>query len=84
MNPCGNFPKNSFFFVVSVAKPKKNRRLCLYICVGEFCPVFWQFLHEHSVDSDEAMQRGDEALNASLLQFLSIGKRFIATISSQR
>jgi hypothetical protein len=32
----------------------------------------------YSVDSDEAMKRGDEALNASLLQFLSIVKRFIA------
>jgi hypothetical protein len=36
------------------------------------------------VDSEEAMKRGNEALNASSLQFLSIVKRFIATISSQR
>jgi hypothetical protein len=32
-----------------------------------------------SVDSDEAMKRGDEALNISLLQFLSIVKRLIAS-----
>jgi hypothetical protein len=36
----------------------------------------------YSVDSDEAMKRGDEALNASSLQFLSIVKRFITTIFS--
>jgi hypothetical protein len=32
---------------------------------GDFCMDF------KSVDSDEAMKRGDEALNASLLQFFS-------------
>jgi hypothetical protein len=31
------------------------------------------------VDSDEAMKRGDDALNASSLQFLRSVKRFIAT-----
>jgi hypothetical protein len=31
-----------------------------------------------------AMKRGDEVLNASSLQFLSIVKRFMATIFSQR
>jgi hypothetical protein len=40
---------------------------------GDFC------LDLYSVDSDEAMKRGDEALNASSLQFLSIIKRFIAS-----
>jgi hypothetical protein len=34
----------------------------------------------YSVDSKEARKRGDEALNASLLQFLSSFKCFIATI----
>jgi hypothetical protein len=34
----------------------------------------------YSVDSDEAMKQGDEALNASSLQFFSIIKRFITTI----
>jgi hypothetical protein len=33
-----------------------------------------------SVDSDEAMKRGNEVLTASSLQFLCIVKRFIATI----
>jgi hypothetical protein len=32
------------------------------------------FIDLYSVDSDEAMKRGDEALSASLLQFLSIIK----------
>jgi hypothetical protein len=37
-------------------------------------------MNPYSVDSDEAMKRGDEALNASLLQFLRSAKHFIATI----
>jgi hypothetical protein len=34
----------------------------------------------YSVDSDEAMKRGNEALNASPLQFISSVKQFIAII----
>jgi hypothetical protein len=34
----------------------------------------------YSIDSDEAMKRGDEALNASSLQFLSSVKGFIASV----
>jgi hypothetical protein len=45
-----------------------------------FALFFDEFYMEiYSVDSDEAMKRGDEALNASSLQFLSIVKRFIAS-----
>jgi hypothetical protein len=33
----------------------------------------------YSVDSNEAMKQGDEALNTSSLQFLSSVKRFIAS-----
>jgi hypothetical protein len=40
---------------------------------GDFCTDLY------CVDSDEAMKRGDEALNASSLQFLSIVKRFLAS-----
>jgi hypothetical protein len=41
----------------------------------------WQFLlNSHSVDSDEAMKRGDEVLNASSLEFLRKLKLFIAMI----
>ncbi len=36
--------------------------------VGEICRH--QSMTSHNVDSDEAMKRGDEALNASSLQFL--------------
>jgi hypothetical protein len=45
-------------------------------------PTFflWQFLHEFNfVDSDEAMKRGDEVLNASVLQFVRNVQRFIAS-----
>jgi hypothetical protein len=34
----------------------------------------------YSVDSDEAMKRGDEALNTSSLQFLSSIKHYIASL----
>ncbi len=33
----------------------------------------------YSVDSDEVIEHGNEALNASLLQFLNSVKRFIAS-----
>jgi hypothetical protein len=41
---------------------------------GNFC------MNSYSVDSDEVMKRGYEALNASLLQFLRSVKRFIALL----
>jgi hypothetical protein len=41
-------------------------------------------MNSHNVDSDEAMKRGDEALNATSLQFLRSVKRFITTIFTQR
>jgi hypothetical protein len=44
--------------------------LCLFV---DFCKDLY------SVDSDEAMKRDHEALNASTLQFLSSVKRFIAS-----
>jgi hypothetical protein len=34
----------------------------------------------YSVDSDEAMKQGDEALNSSSLQFLGSVKGFIASL----
>jgi hypothetical protein len=37
-------------------------------------------MNSSSVDSDEAMKRGDEAFNGSSLQFLRSVKRFIASI----
>jgi hypothetical protein len=83
MNPIGNFPKKFVIFHSFRSKAEKHSSLCLYICVGEFCPVFlanspWIYIVL------TAMKRGDEALNASWLQFLSIDKCFIAAIFSQR
>jgi hypothetical protein len=80
MNLRGNFPKNSLFFVVSVAK-LKNIVVFAFTYVWESFALFLGnfCMDEYSVDSDEAMKRGNEALNASLLQFLSIVKRFIAS-----
>jgi hypothetical protein len=44
--------------------------LCLF---GDF------YMDLYSVDSEEAIKRGDEALHASSLLFLSSVKRFIAS-----
>jgi hypothetical protein len=82
MNSKGNFQKICYFRNFR-SKAEKHCRLCLYICLGTFCSVYlaisvwiikcWQRW------SDEAMKRGDEALNASSLQFLNSVKRFIAS-----
>jgi hypothetical protein len=80
MIPSGNFPKNSLFFVVFVAKPKNIVVFAFTYGLESFSLFFGDFCMEiYSVDSDEAMKRGDEALNASSLQFLSIVKRIIAS-----
>jgi hypothetical protein len=61
----GNFNKNSFISVISVAKPKNfvvfaltyvSRSQALFN--GNFC------MNLYFVGSDEAMKRGKEALNA--------------------
>jgi hypothetical protein len=80
MNPSGNFPKNLLFFIVSVAKLKNIIVFALTYFWENFALFFGNFCMDiYSVDSNEAMKRGNEALNASLLQFLSIVKRFIAS-----
>jgi hypothetical protein len=49
--------------------------------VEPFKTFFGDFYMELcTVDSDEAMKRGDEAFNGSSLQFLRSVKRFIASI----
>jgi hypothetical protein len=73
MNSVGNFPKIHYFRSFH-SKVEKHHRLCLYICGGKFCPVYGNFCMDlYSVDSDEA-------LNASLLQFLSSVKNFIGSM----
>jgi hypothetical protein len=67
----GNFNKISYISVISVAK-LKNFVVFAYtyvsrsqeLFIGNFC------MNLYFVDSDEAMKRGNEALNASSLQFL--------------
>jgi hypothetical protein len=85
--PVAFSPKIRYFRSFS-SKGKKHRcSLPLHMC-GRVLPCFFGnfCMDKYSVDSDEAMKRwseamkrGDEALNASLLQFLSIVKRFIAS-----
>ncbi len=66
--------KNCFFFCIFRSKVKKHRRLCLYICVGQFWPVLWGFLHGFI----KCWQRwSDEARQWSI-------KRFIASIFKKR
>jgi hypothetical protein len=73
----GNFNTNSF---ISVTKQKTLLSLLKHMCremllcfYGDFC------MNLYFVDSDEAMKRDDEALNASSLQFLRSVKRFTAS-----
>jgi hypothetical protein len=74
----GNFKKRSY---ISIAKVK-NFLLLPITYVLESHPLFNGdfFMNLHSVDSDEAMKRGDEALNTSSLLFLRTVKRFIASL----
>ncbi len=81
MNSIGNFPKNSLFFVVSVAKPKNIVIFAFTYVLESFAMFYGDFCMDiYSIDSNEAKKRGDEGLNTSLLQFLSIVKRFINKI----
>jgi hypothetical protein len=63
--------KNRYISVISGAKPK-NFVVFAFTYVSEsFVLLYGDFcMSPYSVDSDEAMMRGDEALNASSLQFL--------------
>jgi hypothetical protein len=57
MNPSGNFPKNSLFCAVSVAKPK-NILVFAFTHVLESFAVFGDFCMDiYSVDSDEGMKQ---------------------------
>ncbi len=82
MNSMGNFQKKFVISVIFVKKPKNIVVFALNMCGGIFYNVsFGDFYMElHTVDSDEAMKRGDEAFNGSSLQFLRSVKRFIASI----
>ncbi len=85
MNSISNFQKIFVISIVSVAKLKNIFIFaftyvldCFVLFYGDFC------MDLNIVDSDEAMKRGDEVLNASLLQFLNSVKHFIVTIFSER
>ncbi len=91
MNSIDNFQKKlvfSFFSVFSVAKSKNIVVFAFTFVLDSYGLFYGDFCMDvYSVDSDEAMKRGDEAFNASSLKFLSIVKRFIDSslqFSSQR
>ncbi len=72
--------KNSLFFIVSVAKPKNIVVFAFTYVLESFALFFGNFCMDiYSVDSDEARW-----WSVKRLQFLSIDKRFIAAIFSQR
>jgi hypothetical protein len=53
----------------------------LHMCWKLLHCFFGDFYMElYSVDSDEALKRGNEAFNGSSLQFLRSVKRFIASL----
>jgi hypothetical protein len=85
MNSIGNFQKNIVLSVFSLAKPKNIVVIAFTYVLESFALFYGDFCMDlYSVDSDEAMKRGNEALNAASLKFLSSAKRFIATIFSER
>jgi hypothetical protein len=78
MNSIGNFQKKIVISVVSEAKPKNIIAIAFTYVLESFALFYGDFCMDlFSVDSDEAMKQGNEALNTFSLQFLSV-KRFIA------
>ncbi len=64
----------------SVAKPKNIVVIALTYVLESFALFYGNFCMDlYSVDSDEAMKQGNVALDASLFQFLSSVKCFIAS-----
>ncbi len=78
----GNFKKNYFISLISIAKPKGHVVFAFsYVSDSPalFYGYFWMNLD--NVDSNEAMKQGHEVLNASSLHrynFLLSVKHFIA------
>ncbi len=74
MNSIDNFQKkNFFFFIFSVAKSKNIIVFAFRFVLDSFGLIYGDFCMDlYSVDSYEAMKRGDEALKGSSLLFLSI------------
>jgi hypothetical protein len=67
----GNFNKNSNISVISEAKPKNFIVFAYTYMSRSQAPFNVDFcMNLYFVDSDEVMKRGNDALNASSLQFL--------------
>jgi hypothetical protein len=64
------------YFLIFRSKAEKHRHRCLYICVGKFFLFLAISAWIYIVLT--AMKQGNEALNASSLQFFLSVKRFIA------
>jgi hypothetical protein len=76
----GNLEKICLFYVNSAAKLKNINVFSFSDVVGGSVLFYEDFsMNSYSVDIDEAMKRGNEALNASSLQFLRSVKQFIAS-----
>jgi capsule polysaccharide export protein KpsE/RkpR len=76
MNSIDNFQKN-----FSVAKSKNIVVFAFIFVLVSFGLFYGDFCMDlYSVDSDEAMKRGDEALKVSSLHFLRSVSRFIASL----
>ncbi len=72
--------KSSFFPYFPYQSRKTSSSFSFTFVLDSFGLFYGDFCMDlYCVDLDEAMKRGDEALNASSLQFLSIVKRFIAS-----
>ncbi len=75
----GNFQKIRIFYVNSTAKPENFVVFAFTYVSGSHMLFYEDFgINSYTVDSDEAVKRANEALNASSLQFFRSIKRFIA------
>jgi hypothetical protein len=67
MNSIDNFQKKFVFSIFSVAKSKNIVVFAFTFVLDSFGLFYGDFCMDlYSVDSNEVMKRGDEALNASL------------------
>jgi hypothetical protein len=74
------FKKNSYISLFPLAK-LKNFVVFAFPYVSRSPALFNGdfYMNLYSVDSDEAMKRGDKAFNGSSLQFLRSVKRFVTS-----
>ncbi len=69
MNSIGNFRKKFIISIISIAKPRNIVVIAFTYVLESFANFYGNFCMDlYSVDSDEAMKRGNEAINVSIFK----------------